>query len=71
MIKIKKNKKWKIAFRIKYKNFKYQIIFFKLINTPVFCQAIINNILIKYLNIFAVIYLDDIFIYFKILEKYI
>ena len=40
-------------------------------NISVFYQAIINNILIKYFNIFAVVYFDDIFIYFKIFKKYI
>ena len=40
-------------------------------NAPVFYQTIVNNILAKYFDIFAVIYLDDIFIYSKILEKYI
>ena len=71
MIKIKESEEWKIIFRIKYRNFEYQIIFFGLINISAFYQTIINNILVKYLDIFTVIYLDDIFIYFKILEKYI
>ena len=31
----------------------------------------VNNILIKYLNIFAVAYFNDIFIYSKTLKKYI
>ena len=40
-------------------------------NISVFCQTIINDILIKYFDVFAVIYFNNIFIYFKILEKYI
>ena len=71
LIQIKENKKWKIVFRIKYGNFKYWIIFFGLINIFIFCQIIINNILIKYFDIFAVIYFNNIFIYFKTLKKYI
>ena len=46
-------------------------MFFGLTNAPVFYQAIVNNILAEYLDIFAVIYLDDIFIYSKTLEKHI
>jgi Reverse transcriptase (RNA-dependent DNA polymerase) len=36
---------------------------FKLTNTPVTCQALINNILREYLNIFVFAYLNDILIY--------
>ena len=71
LIKIKKDEKQKIIFRIKYKNFEYKIIFFGLINIFIFYQIIINNILTKYFDIFIVIYLNDIFIYSKTLKKYI
>src|SRR5450755_4715686 len=36
---------------------------FKLINAPATCQALINDILREYLNIFVFAYLDDILIY--------
>ena len=38
---------------------------FKLINTSVIFQTYINNVLRKYLNMFVIIYLDDILIYSK------
>jgi Reverse transcriptase (RNA-dependent DNA polymerase) len=41
------------------------VIPFKLTNTPVTYQALINNILKKYLDDFVVTYLDNIFIYSK------
>ena len=71
LIKIKESEKWKIVFRIKYKNFKYRIIFFGLTNIFIFYQVIVNDILIKYFNIFVVVYFNNIFIYSKILEEYI
>ena len=40
-------------------------MFFKLFNTLVNFQSYINKILDKKLNIFIIIYLDDIFIYTK------
>jgi Reverse transcriptase (RNA-dependent DNA polymerase) len=43
---------------------------FRLTNTPAIYQALINNILRKYLDDFIVIYLDDIFIYNKNEKKY-
>ena len=36
---------------------------FGLINTSMTCQILINNILVEYLDIYAVIYLDNILIY--------
>ena len=38
---------------------------FQLINTSAIFQTYINNVLRKYLNIFVVIYLDNILVYLK------
>ena len=43
---------------------------FRLINISTTYQILINNILIGYLDIYAVTYLDNIFIYLKSLEDY-
>ena len=45
--------------------YEYLIMSFKLIKTPVTFQTYINNILRKYLNVFEIIYLDDILVYLK------
>jgi hypothetical protein len=48
------------------------VISFKLTNISTTFQALINNILYKYLNDFIIIYLDDILIFTKeIKEEYI
>jgi hypothetical protein len=44
---------------------------FRLTNTPATCQALINNVLQEYLDIFIIIYLDNIFIFSKSKVKYI
>ena len=62
-IKIKKGDKWKTAFTTWYGHFEYKIILFELSNTPASFQSYINKILAKKLNIFVIIYLDNIFIY--------
>ena len=36
---------------------------FRLINAPAIFQAFINNVLRKYLDVFIIMYLDDILIY--------
>ncbi len=62
-IRIKKGDEWKIVFRTHYDHFKYIVMFFGLINTLVIFQSYINRALISLINIYYIIYLDDIFIY--------
>lgn len=40
-------------------------MFFSLVNTPISFQKYIHNILAKKLNVFIIIYLNDILIYKK------
>ncbi len=62
-MKIREGHKWKTAFRTYYGYFKYQMMSFRLTNTPDTFQNYINKILTEKLDVFAIIYLDDIFIY--------
>ena len=62
-MRIKEGDEWKIAFRTQYGHFEYQIMFFGLSNVPASFQGYINKILAKKLNIFVIVYLDDILIY--------
>ena len=54
---------WKTAFRIWYSHFEYQIMLFGLSNAPAKFQRYVNKILPEKLDIFVIIYLDDILIY--------
>ena len=69
-IRIKKDNKWKTAFRTYYKYFEYLVILFELINAPATFQVFINNILKKYLNVSVIVYLNDILIYSKTEEDH-
>ena len=62
-IKIKEGDKWKMAFQIRYGYFKYQVMPFGLSNTPASFQSYINKFLAENLDIFVIVYLDDILIY--------
>ena len=57
--------KWKMAFRTRYSHFEYQVMRFGLSNTPATFQGYVNKILVEKLDIFVIVYLDDILIYTK------
>jgi hypothetical protein len=44
---------------------------FGLTNAPAIFQAYINNILRKYLDVFVVVYLDDILVYSKTYDDHV
>ena len=64
-MRIREGDEWKTAFRTQYGYFKYQIIFFGLSNTLASFQGYVNKILSEKLDIFIIIYLDDILIYIE------
>ena len=62
-IRIKIDDKWKTTFRTRYKYFKYQIMFFDLINVLTIFQVYINKVLRDFIDITCVVYLNNILIY--------
>ena len=62
-MRIKEGDEWKTAFRTRYGHFEYQVMPFGLSNAPASFQGYINKILAEKLNIFVIVYLDDILIY--------
>ena len=67
---IRKNNEWKIAFRIRYDQFEYQIMSFNFINVFVIFQSYVNRAFKSYINIYCVIYLNDVLIYLKIEKQH-
>ena len=59
----REGEKWKTAFRTRYGHFEYQVMPFGLSNTPASSKGYINKILAKNLDIFVIVYLDNILIY--------
>lgn len=68
-MRIRENNEWKTVFETRYSYFKYQMTLFGLINVPAIFQGYINKILIKRLDVFMIVYLDDILIYTKSEKK--
>ena len=52
-----------MAFCIRYGHFKYLVMSFRLTNAPAIFQAYINKALAGYIDIFCMVYLDDILVY--------
>ena len=69
-IYIKKDNEWKTAFHTHYSHFKYMIILFELVNASATFQTYINWALVRLINIFCVIYLNNILIYSEILNQH-
>ncbi len=69
-IRIKKENEWKIAFRCRYEQYEYRIMLFELANAFVTFQNYINFALKEFLNVFVIIYLNDILIYSQNEEKH-
>ena len=63
-IRIREDNEWKTTFRTRYEHFEYTVMFFDLINASTTFQVYINKILARLINVFCVIYLNDILIYF-------
>ncbi len=62
-MRIQEGDKWKTTFCTRYGHFKYQVMPFGLSNVPASFQGYINKVLAEKLDIFVVIYLDNILIY--------
>ena len=62
-MRIREGDEWKTAFRTQYGYFKYQVMLFDLSNSPAIFQEYVNKILDEKIDIFVIVYLDDILIY--------
>ena len=62
-MRIRKGDKWKTAFQTQYGHFEYQVMPFGLSNAPATFQGYVDKILAEKLNVFVIVYLDDILIY--------
>ena len=56
--------------RTHFRLYKYLIMSFELTNTPATFQTYINNVLREYLDMFVVVYLNNILIYSKNKHKH-
>lgn len=69
-IQIRCSDRWLTAFRTRYGHYEYQVMPFGLANAPATFQAYVNNTLREVLDIYCVVYLDDILVYSTSMEKH-
>ena len=62
-MRIRKDDEWKTVFQTRYGHFEYQVIPFGFSNTLASFQRYVNKILEKKLDVFVIVYLDNILIY--------
>ena len=62
-IRIREGDEWKTAFRTRYGHYEYLVMPFGLTNAPTTFQAYINRALCGLVDVFYIVYLDDIFIF--------
>lgn len=62
-IRIQEGDEWKTAFRTRYGHFEYTVMPFGLCNAPATFQSYINEALAGLVDVFCVVYLDDILVY--------
>ena len=70
LVRIQAGDEWNTAFRTRYGHFEYTIMPFGLTNGPIVFQHMANDIFWDFLDIFLIIYLDDMLIYSKTQEEH-
>lgn len=64
-VRIKEGDEWKTAFRTKEGLFEWLVVPFGLTNAPAAFQHFMNDILRDLLDVYVIVYLDDILVYSK------
>jgi hypothetical protein len=70
-IRIKEGDEWKTAFRMKFGHYKYTVMPFGLTNAPAVFQHLMNDIFRNLLDIYVIVFLDNILIFSKSREEHV
>jgi hypothetical protein len=70
-IRIRKKYEWKTTFKCRFDHYQYQIMFFELTNSSITFQIYINKTIHSYLDVFVLMYINDLLMFFSFIEKHI
>ena len=71
LVRIKEGDEWKTAFNTPMGHFEYRVLPFGLCNAPAVFQCLVNDVLRDMINVFCVVYLDDILVFSKSLTDHV
>jgi hypothetical protein len=70
-IKIRKENEWKTTFKYRFDHYQYKMMFFELTNSSITFQVYINKTMHSYLDLFVLMYINDLLMFFSSTEKHI
>jgi hypothetical protein len=70
-IKIRKENEWKTTFKCRFDHYQYRMMFFELTNSSITFQVYINKTMHSYLDLFVLMYINDLLMFFSSTEKHI
>ncbi len=70
-IRIRKENEWKTTFKCRFDHYQYRMMFFELANSSITFQIYINKTMHLYLNLFVLMYIHDLLMFFSSTKKHI
>jgi hypothetical protein len=70
-IRVRKEDEWKTTFKCRFDHYQYKVMFFELANSSITFQVYINKTMHFYLNLFVLMYINDLLMFFSFIEKHI
>jgi hypothetical protein len=70
-IRIWKENEWKTTFKCRFDHYQYRIMFFELTNSSITFQLYINKTMHSYLDLFVLMYINDLLMFFSFIEEHI
>jgi hypothetical protein len=71
LICIREEDEWTTTFKCRFDHYQYRVMFFELTNSSITFQIYINKTMHSYLNLFVLMYINDLLMFFSFTKKHI